>query len=137
MANGKPINLPFEVSRRNLWSNIAINSAFGLGIYFLYKDYKSSDHKRTSDRATRPVTQELPDPITQTPTSVHGPLARRNISYRELSFATVGYGFVMQLANMAHVTYDKKSLSYKAGLASVILYPPLLYYLYAAREPTH
>ncbi|CEP64451.1 Fmp33p LALA0_S11e04456g [Lachancea lanzarotensis] len=135
MSSGKPFKLPFEVSKRNLWSNVAINSAFGLGIYFLYKDYTSSGHKPISERATRTVNQELPDPITQTPINVQGPFARRNISYRELSFATVGYGFVMQLANMAHVTYGRNSLFYKAGLASVFLYPPLLYYLYKAREP--
>ncbi|SCU99639.1 LAME_0G04478g1_1 [Lachancea meyersii CBS 8951] len=134
MKSGKPYGLPFEASKRNVFSNIAINSAFGLGIYFLYKDYRKKDPKASKEQESKPAPHEIQDPITQTPVGIQRPLSLPNASYREISFATVGFGFMMQLANMAHVSLGRNSVLYKMGVASVILYPPVCYYVYSSRK---
>ncbi|SCV03494.1 LANO_0G04478g1_1 [Lachancea nothofagi CBS 11611] len=139
----KPITtpkIPFNASKGNVFSNIAINSLFGLGIYFLYKGHQNKDEVVSKQKTREPLPSEHGQ-ISSSPTRVKfsnltsafgTELSHMTstLSYQELSFVTVGFGFMLQLANMAHVSYGRNSLLYKLGVFSVILYPPLTYYMY-------
>ncbi|SCU87535.1 LADA_0E04588g1_1 [Lachancea dasiensis] len=123
--------IPFQASKRNVFSNLTINSLFGLGIYLLYKDHQLKEAKKIDP-------PRLPDPGTM-PISSGSKVTQAisNLSYRELSFIVVGFGFTMQLANMAHISFGRQSSLYKLGVASVILYLPLTSYLYSSRIQTN
>ncbi|CUS24682.1 LAQU0S18e01838g1_1 [Lachancea quebecensis] len=133
-VKAKPQYIPFKASKTNVFSNVVINSLFGLGLYYLYKDYQEDKIATAKARGTVTIVHERADGTqfkgSQSRTSSFLP----KMSYRDLSFVTVGFGFLLQLANMAHVSFGKKSPLYRASVLSVALYPPFAYYMYTLRD---
>lgn len=134
----KPRYVPFSASKSNVLSNVIINSLFGIGLYYLYKDIQTSQKRSKSDRGTVTIVyeHEKKKPVVEAPAALQSliPYKFPKLSYLDLSFVTVGFGFLLQLANIAHVSFGKKSMLYRAGLLSVILYPPFTFYMYTLRD---
>ncbi|SCW03178.1 LAFE_0G04720g1_1 [Lachancea fermentati] len=133
-----PQYVPFKASRSNMISNLVINSFFGLGLYWLYKDYQSGKKMPKDSHGTVTIVHDYPNRVfkNKNPNREKNQFSQvfSELTYGDLSFFTIGLGFLMQLANMAHVSFGRKSLLYKSGIFSVLLYPPFTFYMYSLRN---
>ncbi|SCV01727.1 LAMI_0G13344g1_1 [Lachancea mirantina] len=137
VPKAKPQYIPFTASRANLACNVVINALFGVGLFLLYKDYRLNQAARKQEKAQARGTVTI---VNDRESQMWKPHGREpggvlsGLSYGELSFFTIGLGFLIQLANMARVSFGKKSLLYRAGVASVVLYPPFTISMYGLRS---
>ncbi|KAM3161587.1 Mitochondrial membrane protein FMP33 [Lachancea thermotolerans] len=133
-VKAKPQYVPFKASKSNVFSNVVINSLFGLGLYYLYRDYQEDKSASAKARGTVTIVHDRASDSQAKGGQVRGSGLLPKMSYKDLSFVTVGFGFLLQLANMAHVSFGKRSPLYRASILSVALYPPFAYYMYSMRD---
>ncbi|AMD20373.1 HDL371Wp [Eremothecium sinecaudum] len=111
-------------SKTSLASNIGINALFGMGLYWLYKDYTqkipSETGNKTGPTANKPTLfgEDIKDynELVQTLGS---------LSYGDLSFMSVSWAFLGYFTSVAGESFGKKTLVSRSLLFLTLMYPPL------------
>lgn len=136
----KPQYVPFYASRANVVSNVLVNSLYGLGLYWLYKDYQTAKKMPKDSQGTVTIVKDPPNRVFRKKQSAEnerdGMLMQvfRTLNYGDLSIFAIGWGFLIQISNMTHVSFGKGSPLYRTSLLSVLAFPPFTFYMYSWRS---
>ena len=136
----------FAGSKQNLAVNALITSLYSFGALTLYKDRISIKNAKAKEelipthKTIAEIVRNSPNRIFKANKSEENAIEpiriARTLTWSDLSQISIGTGFLIQLSNIIHSSFGKKSMFYKVSLLSNMIFPNILYASYRLRLKT-
>ncbi|GMM55028.1 Fmp33 protein [Maudiozyma humilis] len=135
----------FSSSRANLISNAFITSLYSLGAWSIYKEVTTVTKFEDKAMISPPKIENVEQMINEAPNRIFkcdskecsntSEPARvlKSLTWGDLSQAAIGSGFLVQLSNIMHTEFGRKSFMYRASLGTTIFFPVMLYFAFRLR----
>lgn len=138
-------NLPFRASKANLASNILISTLYALGAWSIYKEVKTV--REFEDTAPLDPSKDVSpaELIISAPNRIFKPIGNSSmarsepfkiletLTYGDFSQLAIGSGFLIQLSNIIHSEFGRKSFMYKTSIVTTVVFPAVLYFAFKLR----